>query len=272
MQNVTPLKPTGSSPMSKPGQPPQRMLDLQQGFANHLRDPQGTEAPEGIEERRIAIYRRLFFNNLRNLFARNFPVIRRLFDDPAWDAIIRDFMIHHRPTTPLFTEIGREFVAYLENTRDASHGDPPWLAELAHWEYLETTVRLSRAEIDATPIERETDPLDQVPVINPTVKLAQYQWPVHRIGPDFRPDTPEPAPILLAAYRRRDDKVAFMKTNALTAHLIVLLQSDNDQTGRSLLDSIARQINQPAERVIESGTQLLQTLHQRQIILGSRKP
>ncbi len=247
------------------------MLEVQRRFADHLRNPQSRPAPEGIEERRLGVYRRLFFNNLRNLFAKNFPVIRKLHDDSAWDAIIRDFMTHHRPTTPLFTEIGREFVDYLENTRDASHDDPPWLAELAHWEFLETTVRLHAADIDAVEVESEAELLDHCPVLNPTLAIGQYQWPVHRIGPDYRPDTPEPSPVLLAAYRRRDDKVAFMKINALTAHLLSNLQSADHQPGRELLDSIAEDINQPAERVIESGAQLLTTLHHRQIILGSRE-
>jgi uncharacterized protein len=258
--------------MNKPEQPPKRMLEAQRRFADHLRDPQGKAAPEGIEVRRIAVYRRLFFNNLRNLFARNFPVIRKLYGDSDWDTIIRDFMIHHRPSTPLFTEIGQEFVDYLENTRDAGHDDPPWLAELAHWEYLETTVRLHAADIDAVEVASETDLLDHCPVLNPTLAIGQYQWPVHRIGPDFRPDTPESSPVLLATYRRRDDKVAFMKINALTAHLLSNLQSADHQPGRSVLESIAEDINQPAEQVIESGTQLLTTLHHRQIILGSREP
>jgi uncharacterized protein len=251
--------------------PPERLLALQQRFAGHLRDPEGVAAPEGLEARRMDIYRRLFFNNLRNLLARNFPVIRKLHEDPAWDEIIRDFMIHHRPNTPLFTEIGYEFVAYLENTRQDSHDDPPFLPELAHWEFLETTVRLSPVDVQAVDVELEVELLDQIPVVNPTLKLAQYRWPVHRIGPDYRPHTPEESPVLLAVYRHRDDKVGFMKINALTAHLITLAQEDNGRSGRSLLEAIAGEINQPIDRVIESGTRLFATLHQRQIILGSRR-
>jgi len=44
--------------------------DKQYAFAAHIRDPENTVAPEGIEDRRIAIYRTLFFNNLNNLLAR----------------------------------------------------------------------------------------------------------------------------------------------------------------------------------------------------------
>jgi uncharacterized protein len=250
--------------------PPEKLLALQQRFAGHLRDPDGVAAPEGLEERRLAIYRRLFFNNLNNLFARNFPVIRKLFDQTAWDAIIRDFMIVHRSTTPLFTEIGSEFVNYLQNTRKAEADDPPWLAELAHWEYLETCVRLAEADPQAVQVTTEPDLLEGIPVANPTLRMARYAWPVNRISPDYRPSQPEPEPLLLAVWRHRNDRVGFMKLNTLAAHLIDRIQSADGQTGRSLLETIAEQIAQPAPKVIAAGRDLLESLHQREVLLGSR--
>jgi len=42
--------------------------DKQYAFAAHLRDPDNVPAPEGIEERRMAVYRELFFNNLFSRF------------------------------------------------------------------------------------------------------------------------------------------------------------------------------------------------------------
>jgi hypothetical protein len=45
-------------------------------FAAHIRDPEHNPAPGGVEDRRMAIYRELFFNNLHNLIGTTFPVIR----------------------------------------------------------------------------------------------------------------------------------------------------------------------------------------------------
>ena len=56
------------------------MADFRQrqaAFAAHLRDPEANPAPPGIEARRMAVYRDLFFNNIAGLLAGNFPVIRR---------------------------------------------------------------------------------------------------------------------------------------------------------------------------------------------------
>ena len=54
---------------------------LQYAFAAHLRDPAAHPAPAGIEDRRLQIYRELFYNNVEGLLASNFPVIRRVLGD-----------------------------------------------------------------------------------------------------------------------------------------------------------------------------------------------
>ena len=76
--------------------------DKQFAFAAHIRDPQGAPAPGDIEDRRMAIYRSLFFNNLKSLLSNMFPVLKKLHSPDAWSAIIRQFMQQHRATTPYF--------------------------------------------------------------------------------------------------------------------------------------------------------------------------
>jgi hypothetical protein len=250
---------------------PERLLELQRRFAGHLRDPDNNPPPEGIEERRLAIYRRLFFNNLSNLFARNFPVIRKLFDDSAWRELIRAFMVAHRASTPMFTEIGSEFVAFLVERRDAAIDQRPWLPDLAHWEYLETCVRLDSAEVtrpeEASKVETEAL-LSARFLINPTLKIAHYQWPVHRISPDFQPETPEPT--LLAVYRRGNDRVAFMQINSLTATLLQTLDNDDAPPAGTVLADLADRIDQPVDVIERSALPLLATLVKRELILGTR--
>ncbi len=255
-----------------PDSPPEKLRHLQEQFAGHLRDPEHVDAPDNLEDRRLAIYRRLFFNNLSNLFARNFPVIRRLFDDQAWQAMIRDFMIHHRARTPMFTRIGSEFVRYLAETREREDSDPPFLAELADWEFTETQVRLDEADpttLDCRTIDDKTALLELVPALNPTTRVRQYQWPVHRIGPDFQPEQPETRPLVLVANRRRNDRVAFMKINPVTARLLQLLDENAPATIQACLEILAGELNQPAAALREPGERIVGSLIDQEIILGS---
>jgi uncharacterized protein len=254
--------------MSDQAKPPETLLAIQHKLGAHLRDPEHAAAPEGVEARRLAIYRRLFFNNLSNLFRRNFPVIRKLYDQAGWDALIRDFMVHQRPSTPMFTEIGSEFVQFLEDRLARGQGDPPWLVELAHWEYLETQARLDPSDPSDPAIDQHLDLRANTVVINPTLRLAQYQWPVHQIGPEFQPD--QPAATWLAVWRRRDDEVRFMKINALTARLIETLATANPgSTTTDCLNQLAEEVGRPAPEVLAAGDQLLVSLHRRELVLGA---
>ena len=69
------------------------LQDQQFALSRHLRDP-SHPPPPGIEERRLAIYRDLFFNNIESLLAGNFPVIRQTLGDDAWRRLVR------RPGSP----------------------------------------------------------------------------------------------------------------------------------------------------------------------------
>jgi len=251
---------------------PERLLELQRRFAGHLRDPDNIPPPEGIEDRRLAIYRRLFFNNLSNLFSRNFPVIRKLHDDAGWKTIIRAFLVQHRSNTPMFTEIGGEFVEFLNQRMEDDVVQQPWLAELAHWEYLETCVRLDGAEVEH-PTSKGSTPsaerlLDKNPRLNPTLKLAQYQWPVHRISPSFLPAKTEP--VILAVYRHRNDRVGFMQINELTGALLQALEPEDAPNLAEVLKSLAAQVQQPVESLVQAALPLIGTLLERELILGTR--
>jgi hypothetical protein len=247
------------------------MLELQRRFADHLRNPERNPPPAGIEERRLAIYRRLFFNNLSNLFARNFPVIRKLHEDEPWRALIRKFMVEHRSSTPMFTEIGGEFVAFIAETDRARGLEWPWLAELAHWEYLETCVRLAEDEVVLADRSESLGPealLNERIRLNPTLQMAHYQWPVHRIGPGHLPRQPDP--VLLAVYRRANDRVAFMQINALTASLLEALNDHAAATLARTLDALAERIGQPRDTLQSAALSLIATLVEREVILGPR--
>jgi len=249
--------------------PPESLIALQRQFAGHIRSPDQIDPPEGLEDRRLAIYRRLFFGNLSNLFSKNFPVLYKIIDRERWKSLIREFMTRHRATTPMFTEIGREFVRFLEE--EQPEGLPAFALELAHWEFLETCVRLAEADPNEIACEAEADLLEMPVALNPTLRLAQYQWPVHEIGPNRQPDTPLDQPLILAAWRKRNDRTGFMKLNAVTARLLEIIDREPELTGRTALERIAEEMQAPdPQAIVQSGQSMLDQLRDREVILGSR--
>ena len=246
---------------------------LQREFAAHLRNPFVNPAPDGIENRRLAIYRELFFRNLNNLLTHNFPVVRKIFGDDGWNRLVRHFFTHHESHAPLFPELPREFLRYLETRRDHIDDDPAFLLELAHYEWVELALGHDENDLDAAfaRVDPDGSLLDQVPVVSPLAWRLSYAFPVHRLGPDYQPQTPPKSPTHLVVYRRRDDKVRFLELNPVAARLIELLQENNGHTGLHCLQQIAQELSSPVETVVDHGRQLLKQLHDREIITGTVK-
>mgnify|MGYP003573680306 CR=1 FL=1 len=91
-----------------------KFQEQQYAFAAHIRDPQKAPPPEGIEDHRMAIYRELFFNNLKSLLSNMFPVLKKLHSDQHWNRLVRRFMQHHQAQTPYFLQLPAEFRAAVE--------------------------------------------------------------------------------------------------------------------------------------------------------------
>lgn len=242
----------------------------QLAFAAHIRDPAHAPAPAGIEERRLAIYRELFFNNVSELMARSFPVLRKILAGEAWQALIRDWFVRHRARTPLFLELPREFLQYLEHEREPAAADPPWMKELAHYEWVELALSIDERKHETDDVDAAGDLLDGVAVVSPLAWPLVYHWPVHRIGPEYLPDALPDEPTRLVVVRGRDDRVGFLEINVVTARLIELL-SAAPRTGRDCLEQIAAELSHPRpDVVLEGGAGTLEELRRRDVLLGTR--
>jgi len=250
---------------------PEALARLQTSFAAHIRDPQGVAAPEGIEDRRMNIYRDLFFNNINSFLSSNFPVLRTLYKENDWATLCREFYRDYRCHTPLFPELPREFLQYLQDHRQDHEGDPPFMLELAHYEWIELALSLDESEFEADDVDPAGDLLNGVPVLSPLAWPLSYQYPVHRIRVDFQPDTPPEKATHLLVWRKQDYSIKFMQLNDISLLLVQKMKEEPARSGLELLTDIAGIINHPKpEVVIEGGKALLDELKEKQIILGSK--
>jgi len=248
--------------------PPAQLREQQLALTRHLRDPQGVPPPAGIEERRLAIYRELVFNNIQGLLAGNFPVIRQLLGEARWPELVRVFFRDHRCRTPLFPEIAREFLRYLE-TRPAL--DPPFLAELAHYEWVELALQIAEAKPEEIEHDPAGDLLADALVLSPLAWPLAYRWPVHRLGPQFQPAEPPEAPTLLLLRRQPDGNVRFSELSPLAFRLLQRLTEAPTLSGREQLAALALEANTTdIDAFIEQGRVLLEQMQQSHVILGTR--
>jgi hypothetical protein len=235
-------------------------------FAAHLRDPESHPAPEGIEPRRLQVYNDLFFNSISGLLASSFPVIRQTLGDDAWARCVRRFYARHHSHCPLFTRVACEFITHLE--QDRAEDDPPWLAELAHYEWCELAVQIDDSPLP--PHDAHGDLLAGVPVLSPWLRLLAYAWPVHRIGPEWRPaDTPPAEPTLLLVRRDHDGRARFSQLSPLVHRLFQRLQQGG-ASGREQLAALAQEAGAGADPgFIEQAAALLGRMREEGSVLGT---
>ena len=239
-------------------------------FAAHIRDPEKNAAPEGIEDRRMAIYRDLFFNNLRNLLGSTFPVLKKLSGKDRWGTLIREFMAKHESQTPYFLEIPKEFLAFLENEHEPSADDFPFLLELAHYEWVELALSVSTDSNDMSLVDPDGDMLDGAPAMSVLAWSLAYQFPVHRISENYQPQEPGEQPTYLAVYRNADNEISFMELNSVTAGLLDKISNNTEQkTGRELLSGLASEIGFDPDALVQHGADALAELRAADILLGS---
>ena len=252
--------------------PPERMARLQEEFAGHIRDPDRQRPPPDVEDRRMHIYRRLFFNNIDSLLANNFPVLRSIYDDAGWRGLVREFYAEHRCQTPLFPEVAKEFLRYLQDLRGVRDSDPPFMLELAHYEYAELALSVTEDEDDYSGIDVHGDLLAGVPVKSVLAWAFAYRFAVHRISPDFLPEAPAEQPVYLALYRDSEDRVGFLELNAVTAALLEEIEGNRELNGETLLRQLAEKINYPdADALVEHGGEALREMRQLGILAGTLK-
>lgn len=234
-------------------------------FTKYVRDPLKNPAPADVKPERMAMYRELIFNNIESFLAGNFPVIREILDDGQWFELVQDFLSKHSCKTPYFSEIAEEFLDYLENER-ANEGDFPFLLELAHYEWVEMALSISKEDVSANQLDLD-NLLHRSLRLSPLAWPLAYQYPVQLISPDFLPITPQGQLTFILAYRDQNDEVKFSEINPMTYRLLEIIQEHGQIKTEDCLNQVAQESHHPnPDIVITGGLQILKDLAEKNVI------
>ena len=245
------------------------LSDIQRAFAAHIREPSVHPAPADIEDRRMKIYRELFYKNIEGFISSAFPVLRKLYSDTDWHQMVRDFIHRHQSQTPYFLEISEEFLAYLESERETQLCDPVFALQLARYEWAELALFVAEQDTPVDAVAANHSLVDHIPVLSPLAWSMVFDYPVHQVGEGFKPQQPSEQPVCLVVYRNRQDKVAFLEANPVTARFLELCEGNTNRLGRDLLQQIAHELQHPDPSVvIKAGAEILAQLRQLDIIYG----
>ena len=241
----------------QPELPSSKMESLQQDFSQHIRTQESKESLSDIEDRRLGIYRELFFNNVEGFAAGAFPVLKELFSEEQWLELVRDFFIKHSCSSPYFLEISEEFLAYIETSELAFL--PDFAYQLAHWEWMELyadvyeeqTEAFYSAELSGSGSDLESTCFTKAETTWP----AAYDYPVHKISKDFMPN--EKQNSFFIVYRNPELEVGFLEINPLSYVLFEQITENPAKTLKEILSDISHSNNMDAEQVLAGGKDII---------------
>lgn len=221
---------------------------LQQlAFANHIRDPEHYPAPVDVEDRRMNIYRELFFNNVCGFINNGFPVLHSLYDEQHWQQLCRQFLAVHACRSPYFADISKEFVEFVANEYQPQPNDPPFLAELAHYEWVELALSIAKGDC---PEAWSGQPYQAVR-LSDLAWVLSYTYPVHQISPEYKPNTSS-GPYYFVVHRDSDDEVHFMQIDQVNAFMLSRLEDDAEQV-EELISELQKAMPQLPAAQVSSG-------------------
>jgi len=236
---------------------------IQKMFTDRIRN-QTAQSIDNIEDRRLAVYRELFFNNLESFIAGTFPVLKECLVENTWQDLIRIFFIKHACETPYFLEISEEFLHFIETDTQASAMLPEYGYSLAHWEWMElfadAYVETSNDEVLRIEfIESQSSVLTSIEC----AWLQAYEYPVHKISADV--EINKEAAFLLV-YRNSQDEVKFIELNPLSYLLFEAIKQNQSCTVEEIVSSLAVQQGLSIEQLLSGAIAIIEDWNQKKLL------
>ncbi len=240
-------------------------------FSAFIRDPENNPPPADVKAPRMHIYRELFFNNINSFLSSNFPVLHQLLAPSQWLALVQDFFSRHACKTPYFSEIPEEFIHYLQYEREPVAGDLPFMLELAHYEWVEMALSISRQEAPVADMAFAKNPHNYPIAISSLAWPLLYQYPVQRISPDFQPQQAPEQPTPLVVYRDAAFELHFLLISPMTFRLLQILQEKPGLFMSQWLQQLIEESSHPSPQILKTGgEQIIRELAEKGIIHPAR--
>ena len=159
-------------------------------------------------EAHLAIYQRGYIARLRHCMSLQFPTLAYALGDDLFRAFADEYLIEYPSSNYNLSKLGKHLSAYLRATRPDKDTEikedwPDFMIELADFEYALNEIFEEQAELPgvASP--------DQRYVINPTLRVFDFKFPVRRyytqVATGQSPDLPYGEKTYCAALRRQDN-------------------------------------------------------------------
>lgn len=102
--------------------PPNPSAAHQAILANYIRDPDHAPKPEGIDDKRLAVYHHLVRANLASFLNRCFSATLAILGEGQWQALQTRFLQKAQAQSPYFRDIPAQFLHFVQTENSVSDG------------------------------------------------------------------------------------------------------------------------------------------------------
>ena len=208
-------------------------LHQQRQFAQAVR--QTTDAPAGVSEEQMQVYRELCRNNIFSFIDGAFPVCREVIDQGLWSKLKEEYFSTAAAESPFFRDISQQFFNWLAARPQTDR----WLAELAQYELAEMKADIAVEIYDYISCPQEIDAeqwLNQQAVISRSAMMNNYCFAVHTVSAENPHAEQQETPLVV--FRDTQDEVRFLLLNPLSFSLLQALLHDQTTIGDAILQCL----------------------------------
>lgn len=246
-----------------------KLADIQNQFCERIRDPENTKSPVDISANRMQVYQELIYNNVEEALITVFPICHKLLSASKWQHLIRQFLVEHQASKPLYRQISEEFLQFL--LQQPSDEQYPYLTELAHFEWIELALDVDQQSLDQLMTNSVADINAGMIHVSPLAWNLVYRYPVLAMVEQQCELPLEENNVFIIAYRDRHDQFSFYQTEQFTYTLLDMLTNNTAMSARQLFQAVAEQYQQDLAQTEKIGLEILQQLQQRDIIFITKE-
>lgn len=238
-------------------------------FGTYVRDGKNADL-EGADPDRLAHYRFMIFNTVKETLEQAFPITSQYLPEKAWHKLVHTFFSTCPSSSPVLWKMPYAFFLFVQKNKFAKKLRFPCLDDLLWFEWLEIEVYLQE-DIVPQPFRRIRGLLKEKLVVNPEHRLVRLHYPVHLQTPDIANQN-KGEYFLLIFRQPRSGKLQFV---GLSKHLALILKQleSNDKCLDELLQETGILFDSDAQRqqfYAETELFIRQLIHQK-FILGAKK-
>jgi hypothetical protein len=128
------------------------------------------------------------------------------------------------------------------------------MLELAHYEWVEMAATIATEQLPDASFAPENLNDSTRLTLSPLAWPLAYQFPVHRISPQYLPNTIPDHPTFLTVFRDRDDEVRFLGIPPITYQMLIYVEENEDMSVADCIEQLQSVFPEIDTDVIKSGT------------------